>query len=99
MAGLKFYKIKNLAGALGNLKKNVGLVFWLILIVVLVMEVLTVKAAVSLILQSNEEAVIPQTNQGVRINFAQYGEVVKRIEGARSFTPSGLIQNNPFGTK
>lgn len=99
MAELKFYKIKNLAGALGNMKKNIALVFWLILLIVLITEVFTVKAAVGLILQSHEEVVILQTNQGVRVNFAQYGEVVKRIEGARSFTPSGLIQNNPFGTK
>ena len=80
----------------GKITKNLTWVFFVIFLVILVLEITQVKNSVSIILGFNQEPVGAAQQQGIRIDFNSYSQAVNRIQQAASFQPTGGITHNPF---
>lgn len=78
-----------------KITNNLGLVFLLMLVTLLILEGLTIQNSVHMILNSNPQ-VQQVTAKGVRINFDVYNQVTARIDEAAVFQPSRAQLNNPF---
>ncbi len=94
MAKLKFSI--NPKHFLVQLTKNLSLLFFVVFIILLIFEAIQIKKSVDIILNFNEEAAPMVAVKGVRINFDNYNQVVKRIQDAENFRPTGGIRRNPF---
>jgi len=79
-----------------NLTKNLAAIFFAGLILLLILEAFELNNSVRLILGSGQEPPLVTQEKGVRINFDNYNEVVKRIEQAPDFQPMGGITKDPF---
>lgn len=91
-------ELANLKDFFGKFSKNIAWVFFGIFLLLVILEIFKIKQSVQIILNSNVEAAPVSAQRGVRINFADYDKVAHRIEAAKTFTPSGGIYNNPFGS-
>jgi hypothetical protein len=89
----KFTSISRLSG---GIKNNAAPVFWLILAVIIVLEVLVLVNAVKIILNTQTPSYYKPSSGGVRINFVDYEKNIQRIQNAGSFTPSPEAGADPF---
>jgi len=78
-----------------KITNNLGLVFLLMLITLIILEGLTVQTSVHMILNSTPQ-VQQVASKGVRVNFTNYDAVTRRIDQAATFLPSGVQLNNSF---
>ncbi len=94
------FKIRGLqpTALLQKLKANVFMVFWLVFLTVIFFELLAVKVSVEIIFKNPEPPPVKKS-KGVRIDFENYHNAVKRINGAASFKPSLWGAENPFKLK
>jgi len=76
--------------------KNLSWLFLAILFILLVFEFFEIQNSINIIVNINQEPVAVNTPKGVRINFDTYGEVVKRIQDAVAFVPTGGVTKDPF---
>lgn len=79
-----------------NLSKNLGWVFLGLFFILIIFEIIEIKQSVQIVLNANKEPVIVSKQQGVRINFKSYDEVIFRIEQAQSFEPTSEAVISPF---
>ncbi len=97
MAKFSKIELKNLLKKLEIFKKNIGLVFWLILLFLIIFELFAVKTSISQIVASYEEPEIVSKEKGVRIDFESYNQVVGKIERGKDFEVENRAAENPFG--
>ena len=97
MPNIPKIEIKDLLKRLEKFKKNLGLVFWLIFIVLLFFELITVKTLVGQILDSYKDPDFVIKDKGVRLDFEGYNRVVDRINSGQRFRVEDRIEYNPFG--
>jgi len=79
-------------------KANTALVFYAALAIVLLLEISIFYGAAKQVVVSRgapEDVVAPK---GVRLNFTEYEEAVKRTEAGKKYYPGTPIFENPFGT-
>ena len=88
--------IKNIFKNIDVLKKNVGLVFWAILFIVIILEIFVIKDSILKVVESNSEQVSPKKEKGVRVNFEDYDKVINRIDAAVDFEVTEPVANDPF---
>ena len=81
---------------LSKLTQNLGLLFFVTFMILLVLEGVELKKSVDIVVNLNQEVPPPVEVKGVRINFDNYNLVVERIERAETFRPTGGITKNPF---
>jgi hypothetical protein len=91
-------KLKNLSSPKA-LKKNISLVFVVMLFCLFIYEAYVIKNCVYDVFFNRPEVAKPASNKSVRINFADYNAIVERIQNAKSFKVTDWAQNNPFGIK
>ena len=71
--------------------------FVAILLALLVWEILVVKDSVRVVLElENQQAPVAGGRKGVRVNFTDYDQIIKRVDQASVFKPTGGIAKNPF---
>lgn len=92
-------KLKNFASNLLALKKNLAIVFYLGLLVLVGFEVWTVKTSVDQAMASLQVQPPSRTVQRVRINFTDYDAGVKKIQNGLNFSPNLHPAQNPFKGK
>ncbi len=83
----------------GRFKRNVFLIYWSMLVILVILEIFVIKNSVSIILSSQAPAENVVTPKGVRVNFANYKTVIDRFESANSFQPSLVPIDSPFKSK
>ncbi len=96
MVNFSKISIKNLFKNVDVLKKNIGLVFWAILAVVIILEIFVIKASVLKVVESHSEPISQVKEKGVRINFEDYNKVINRINAAKDFEVTKPVVNDPF---
>ncbi len=88
---------KNLFGKVsGSLKKQVGLLFWLAFLVVVVYEFFVGQQALQRVLWPEVQAPPPKTGPQTKLNFSDYDAVVKNITDAKNYQPEVRDIKNPF---
>lgn len=89
-------EISDVKAIFTNLSKNLGWLFLGLFFILIIFEIIELKQSVQIVLNSNKEPVVVNKQQGVRINFKNYDDVIFRIELAQSFKPSSDAVINPF---
>lgn len=77
-------------------KKGLSLVFWVLLLVLLAAELWVLTVSYRIIQQSQEVPTLTVTRQ-VRVNFAEYEKVIKKIEQGNVYVPAEESGRSPFG--
>lgn len=77
-------------------KQNVSIVLMVVLVILVLMEVWTVKDSLGVLSDANN-IVLTAPAKLVRINFTVYDAIVKRVENATSYAPQPFISKSPFG--
>lgn len=78
-------------------KNNPTFIFWMLLIVLLLLEGWVLNGSYQNIRAVKKESIISITRQ-VRINFDQYDKAADRIEQGARYEPRQKIDSSPFGT-
>ena len=79
-------------------RKNIPVVLWVFLLLVVLLEAWVIKGAIDMVLYARNSESLVQ-GQIVRVNFEQYDLIEKRLENNRVFTASEPTQGSPFGLK
>ncbi len=90
---------KNFLKKFAGLKKQIGIIFWIILFIILAFEFFVVKHSVDIVIQASKQSDTATKNQGVRIDFQSYNFVVDEIQKAQVFKTSPRVTQNPFKPK
>lgn len=88
--------VSSIKSIFGNLGKNLGWMFLLFFIILIVCEIKVMNYSAKIILDSNKVPVSGKKSEGVRINFPGYEKVIFRKEQAQSYEPSNEAVVNPF---
>lgn len=89
--------LKNLFSKLsGSLKKQVGLLFWLVFLVIVVYEFFVGQQALQRVLWPEVPMTPPKVGTQTKLNFDDYDIVVKNITDARNYQPEIREIKNPF---
>ena len=84
---------------LARFKNNSSALYWVMLFVLLVFEVLVIKDSVSIILKTRVSQPEARTGNGVSINFANYDQAIDRIQKSKTFVPEDHFIASPFKNK
>lgn len=98
---LKLPKL-NAASAKAFLSKSLQNLAWLFFaafVILAIFEIFELNASLQIVLKATKEPPAPPSEKGVRINFDNYDQVVKRIDDSATFRPTGGVGQNPFGVK
>ena len=79
-----------------NLKKQIGMLFWLLFLFILIYESFVVRQALQEVLWTEANPLPVKTSSDTKLNFADYELVVKSINEAKSYTPLQKELKNPF---
>jgi hypothetical protein len=79
-----------------NLKKQIGLLFWLLFLFILIYEFFVARQALQEVLWTEVKPPPVKTASDTKLNFADYELVVKSINEAKNYTPEPKILKNPF---
>lgn len=79
-----------------NLKKQIGMLFWLLFLFILIYESFVVRQALQEVLWTEAKPLPLKTSSDTKLNFADYDLVVKSIGEARAYTPIQKELKNPF---
>ena len=79
-----------------NLKKQIGMLFWLLFLFILIYESFVVRQALQEVLWTEAKPVPVKTSLDTKLNFADYDSVVKSISEAKAYTPMQKELKNPF---
>lgn len=90
-------KLSDLKAYLSAASKNLGWVFFIVFIILLVFEGLEVKTSLGIVSNLNQQPPIASSQRGVKINFETYQQIVKRLQSAQNFQPTGGILGPFFG--
>jgi hypothetical protein len=96
MPNLNKLKTLSLKSVPGLLKNHMSLMFWLVLLVLLAFEGLAFKVSVNMVLDAQKAPPMPVQSRGIRINFKDYNDMVKKIENAQNFVPTPEAWADPF---
>ena len=91
-------KLSDLKAYLSAASKNLGWVFFIVFIILLVFEGLEVKTSLGIVSNLNQQPPIASSQRGVKINFETYQQIVKRLQSAQNFQPTGGIFGTLFRT-
>ena len=80
-------------------KTNTALVFYTALAIVFFFEILIIFGTIRQIVVSRGEAEDIAAPKGVRLDFAEYEQAVKRLEAGKKFYPGEPVFENPFVSK
>jgi len=86
----------NLKPLLSKLRSNLTIVFWVMLIILLLVEAMVLKKIYDKTASARTEVEIKVSRQ-VRINDAAYNDAVKRIEDSKTYDPKLISDDSPFG--
>lgn len=86
----------NFKPLVSKLRSNLSIVFWLMLVILLLVEGLVLKKAYDKIAIARTEVEIKVSRQ-VRINQAAYNDAVRRVESGSSYSPQPPLDSSPFG--
>lgn len=76
--------------------KRFSLVLWIFLGLIILAEAFTIKSSVNKILEANAEQVT-NLSQLLRVNFATYSAIDKRLTTNSAFAPADSSGVDPFG--
>lgn len=84
--------------AFSKLLKNLSWMFFLLFVVLLVLEGMEVQKSVALISELSQEpqAALPKHSSLDRIDFDTYNKNLQKEQNAQNFVPSGDIPYDPF---
>lgn len=89
----------SLHDSLKKVTASYWVLFWILLIVVISGTAYMLRASAGLVGDIWKENTTTIPTAGTRINFANYDEVVKRIEGGDTYKPSIENVYDPFSVK
>lgn len=96
MANLQV-NLKNLFSKFfGGLKKQVGLLFWLTFLVIVVYEFFVAQQALRRVLWPEVPMTPPKVGVQTKLNFDDYDIMVKSISDAQNYQPEIREIKNPF---
>jgi hypothetical protein len=76
---------------------KISYLFLVLLLGILVLEGLEIKKSFLVVMSlQKQELPISQKMRGVRVNFADYDSIIKRIEQSKNYNPTIIIEKNPF---
>ena len=90
---ISMIQLKNFAGKLG---RNLSWLFFVVFLLILVAEIFEIQTSIKIIMDFRKEPQVAIKDQGVRIDFTKYDQVVSRIKNAQNFEPSNSVNTNPF---
>lgn len=79
-----------------SVKLNAASVFWIVLLLALVLDVLAVKRGYGILGLARTQDLGILSTRSVRVNFESYNTAVKRVEDAIVFQPKFVDDRNPF---
>lgn len=82
----------------GKVRGSAPILLTAALVVLLCMEVLVLKRAITTVLNIARANPTVEASQLVRINFSDYEKIVKRIQSAPGFKPNQTLGSDPFGS-
>jgi hypothetical protein len=92
-------KITDIKGLAGKLTKNLGRLFFIVFLLLLLLEVFEINTSLQIFLSSNQNTPLPPSpDKGVRIDFVEYDAVIKRIQEGENFIPTDGVTSNPFSS-
>ena len=75
---------------------HMAITLWIFLALILFAEAFVLKNSVGKFLSNTSDETLANA-QIIRINFAQYEKIEKRLVAGEAFTPENTSENNPFG--
>lgn len=92
----KDINLKDIGSNFSNLGSSLSWLFVVLFFILLFFEALEINRSIQIILESNRIPVVATKQQGVKINFTNYENVIFRMGQSQSFKPSSEAVINPF---